>query len=246
MLNDGLDVDGPERLPARFEPVEIATALRQIHREVARGLEHPELPGPLERHAAGGHVCHRTVREFDARVRDVHVRGKDCHTGRPDLGDIGPHQLEDQVQVVDHQVEDDGDIGPAGLKRRQPIGLEETRLLEIWGRRANGPVEPLDVTNLEDQLLACRPLDQLLRPCQGVRQRFFHEQRPAPLQHGQSHAHVCGRRYGHGNGFRLVEQRVERGERGRFDLVSDLSRAGGIDVVDAHQLGPGHRRINRA
>ena len=91
------------------------------------------------------------------------MRCQHRHARRADLGHVGPDQLEHQVEVVDHQIEDHRHVGPAGLERRQPLRLEESRLLEIAGRRPHRSVEPLDVPDLQRGPVLLRRAHQALR-----------------------------------------------------------------------------------
>ena len=59
-------------------------------------------------------------------------------------------QLLDQVDVVDHQVEDHVDVGAARLERRQAMGLDEQRRAQHVGERHERGVEALEMADLED------------------------------------------------------------------------------------------------
>src|SRR5204863_8025122 len=124
---------------------------------------------------AGGDDGHRAVREFHARVGDVDVRRENRDARGPDLRHLRAHQLEDQVEIVNHQIEYHRDVGAARLERRQALRLQEPRLLEIRRRGAYRAVEPLDVAHLEAQPAITRRASALLRTGQRVCKGFFHQ-----------------------------------------------------------------------
>ena len=236
MLHDGVEGRGAEGAPPRLEAVEGAAALRQIEGEIPRGLEDPQLAGALARHAARGHVGHRAVRELDPCVGDVDVGRENRDAGRAHVRHFGAHQLEHEIEIVDHEVEDHRDIGAAGLKRREALRLEEPGLLEIWGGGAHGAVEALHVPDLEDHLPCRGTPHQGVGPRERVRQRLLDEQTAATLQHRQPHTGVGRRRHRHRHRCDAIEQCVERGVGDRFQLTRHLGGPRRIDVVDPHQL----------
>ena len=64
------------------------------------------------------------------RVRDVGLRRQHRHADRLDRDDLGRHDRQHDVQIVDHQVEDDVDVEAAIRKRAEPVHLDETRVIE--------------------------------------------------------------------------------------------------------------------
>ena len=108
-----------------------------VDREVGVGLEDAELPLALERDAARRHVGDAAVREAEPRVGDVDRRREHRDADRLDRAQRRRHHAEDDVEVVDHQVEDDVDVGAALGERRQAVALDEARLRDR-ARRARG------------------------------------------------------------------------------------------------------------
>ena len=200
-------------------------------------LEDPELAGALARDPARGDVRDRAVGELDPRVCDVHVGRENRDPGRPHVGHVRADELEHEIEVVDHEVEDHRHVGAARLERGQALGLEEPRLLEVRRGGAHCAVEPLHVPDLEHGLRGGGALHQLLRARDRVRQGLLHQQAPAPLQHRQPHTGVGRRRHRHRHRCDAIEQCVERGVGDRFQLTRHLGGPRRIDVVDPHQLG---------
>ena len=240
VLHDLLERRGAETLPAGLEPVVVAAALREVEREVAVRLKHPELPRTLARHATGRHVRDGAVGELDPRVGDVHVRREQRHPGRPNVHHVRAHELENQIEVVNHEIEDHGHVGAARLERRQPVDLQKPGFVQVRCRRPHGAVEPLDVADLEHDAARGGAAHQILRRHDCIGERLLHEQRDATLKHRGPDLGVCGRGNRNGHGVHSIEQRREGRMCDRLELRRDLGGARGVVVVDAGERDPRH------
>src|SRR5262249_58664891 len=99
--------------------------------------------------AAGGDVGDGPAGEAQARVGDVGGLRQHRHADGLDALERRIHYAEDDVEVVDHEVEDDVDLGAAFGERRQAMALDETRLGENAGQRTDGRIEALEVADLQ-------------------------------------------------------------------------------------------------
>ncbi len=68
-----------------------------------------------------------------------------------DDADLVLDQGQDDVQVVDHQVQDHVDVQRAGRERAQALDLDELGLGDHGLDRLDGRIEALQVPDLEDQ-----------------------------------------------------------------------------------------------
>jgi hypothetical protein len=93
-------------------------------------------------------------------IGDVVARRKDRHADRIDPLERLPDQQLDQVDVVDHQIQDHVDVGAARRERREPVRLDEQRLLQDVLERDQRGIEALEVADLEDPLLPLGERDQ--------------------------------------------------------------------------------------
>ena len=108
---------------------------------------------------------HRAVGELDPRVGDVEMGREQREARGPHLGGLrAAGQVQHQVEVVDHEVEHDGDVGAPGLERRQPLALDVPRSVEIGLGGAKGAIEALDVPHLELHARAAPPRRSGHRP----------------------------------------------------------------------------------
>ena len=90
--------------------------------------------------------------EGDARIGEVDSLAEHRRADGIHLGDRRIDQADDHVDVVDHQVEDDVDLDPAILPRRDAVALEIKRIGDDLGQRAVGAGEALDMADLKHPL----------------------------------------------------------------------------------------------
>ena len=62
---------------------------------------------------------------------------------------------------MNHQVEDDVDIGAASFERREPVALDETYAAKLVARRKQRWIESLDVADLQLDVLRVGKLGEL-------------------------------------------------------------------------------------
>ena len=97
--DDGrVDADGQELLAG------------EVEREVLVRLEETELANLLGGDAAGGEVGDAAGFEFDAYVGDVGLAGENGQPDGADFADGRIGEAENDVEVVNHEVEDDVDV----------------------------------------------------------------------------------------------------------------------------------------
>src|SRR5262249_38337615 len=84
------------------------------------------------------------------------------YANRLEILHLGVDHAQDDVEVVNHQIEDDIDVGAALAEGRQAVTLDETRLRENAGKRADGRIEAFEVPDLQNALVPFGHLDQAL------------------------------------------------------------------------------------
>ena len=123
-------------------------ALVVVDRDVGVGLEDAQLALAFQRHPARRHVGDAAVGEPQARVRDVDRRREDRHADALDRHDVGRHEALNHVEVVDHEIANDVDIGATIDERREPVALEKARPCDDVARGAERRVEALEMPDL--------------------------------------------------------------------------------------------------
>ena len=90
---------------------------------------------------------------------------------------------------MDHQVQDDADVGGAKGEAGRADGVDQPGAAEVRHRSGKGRIEPLDVADLEHAVMSPGGLDQRLGLGQGGRERLFHQQMDARLEEAPSPAY---------------------------------------------------------
>ena len=72
--------------------------------------------------------------------------------------------MQNDFQVVDHEIEHDADVGAAIRERRKPMRFDETRMGQPCFERAQDRIETLDVTDLQNELALQRPVPPVRSP----------------------------------------------------------------------------------
>ena len=213
-----------------------------VDRKVRVGLEDAELPLALEGHAARGDVGDATVGEAQPRVGDVDGIGQDGDADRLHRAQRRRHHAEDDVEVVDHEVQHDVDVGAALGERREAVTLDEARLADDAVERADRRVEALEMADLQHAPAADGELEQRLALVHRRGERLLDQHVDPGVEQVARDGVV---QLGRDGDARAVDPAGERAvigdgldaERGR-----DGAGTRGVDVGDRDELG---RRIRR-
>src|SRR5687768_13418945 len=136
-----------QKLHAGAQTQKLPLTTREVEADVPGALEEANLPHPLERNTTCGQICHAATGELEARVRNVRTCGKDRDAHGCDRNDGLAHEAEHEIEVMDHQVEHHGYVRATGPERREPVALDEQRLLEIRLARAQRTIETFDMAD---------------------------------------------------------------------------------------------------
>ncbi len=90
--------------------------------------EEPDLLHDLSRDPARGDVRHTAARECQTGVGDVHLVRENRHPHGVHGLDRGADEMENDIEVVDHQIEDDIHIRAPFEKRVEAVGFDEEGL----------------------------------------------------------------------------------------------------------------------
>jgi len=146
-------------------------------------------------------------------------------------------QIQHDVQVVNHEVQDDVHVQTTRAKQAEPVNLEEKRDARDFLQSGNGGVKAFQVTDLQDALVLGRRVYQTPRRGQIGRDRLFHQDVDARCEQLASDFSV--QRSGHCNHRRIdfALELTERSERQAIMLGRRLRRALPIGIHHAHQRG---------
>ena len=66
--------------------------------------------------------------------------------------------MQNDFQIVDHEIEHDADVGAAIWIRRKAMRFDEARMGQPRLERAQHRIEALDMTDLQDEIFAAPPI----------------------------------------------------------------------------------------
>jgi len=123
-----------------------------IYRDVLVRLEEAQLADAFCADAAGGEIGDAAGFKFQANVGNIGMAGEDGQADGTDFLKARLRHLEDDVEVVDHEVEDDVDVERARGEDAEAMTLEEHRAIEMWEKCGDGGVEAFEMADLENEM----------------------------------------------------------------------------------------------
>ncbi len=225
---DGLSDD----LVAVFA-VDPAALVLVVEGEVAIGLEDADFAHLFGAHAGGGEVGDAAVGEFEAGVGDVLALHEDRDADGVDINEGAFYQVEDDFDVVDHEVEHDADVDAAIGEGGEAVGFDETRGVEALFELAEDGVEAFDVTDLEDGVVGLGEVDKELGFGVTLGDGFLDEDVAAFGEEDFADGAMVDGGDGDGGGVHGVGKGVQVGDDGDVVLGGEFFGPGGVGVVYA-------------
>jgi hypothetical protein len=140
--------------------------------------------------------------------------------------------MEYEIEIVNHEIEHDGDIGAARLERSQPKTLDVARTVQERLRRPECAVVPLDVTHLQLHPPSLGAGDEVVRLSQRYRERLLHEHGDAHIERACANLSVGRGGHRDRNRLHLAQQIVHVAERGGAQPIGNLAGSNLVGVVD--------------
>ncbi len=185
------------------------------------GLEEAQLADAFGGDAAGGEVGDAAGFELDADVGDVYFGGEDGEADGANFAERGAGHEEDDVEVVDHEVEDDVYVERARGEDAEPVAFKKHGAGEEGKHGGDGRIEALEVTDLKDAMVLLRRERAGRRLVERGGEGLFDEDVEAGLkQFGDDRGVLRGwerrrrRRRGNGSGGEGGEEQVNGREEG--------------------------------
>jgi hypothetical protein len=138
---------------------------------------------------------------------------------------------EDDVEVVDHEVENHVDIEGAGREDAEAMRLKEHGAGEARLDGEDGGVEALEMAGLENAVFFFGPADEVVGLSKAGGEGFFDEQVEAGLEQGGGDGVVMDGGYGHAGGLGVEigrEQFADAWKDGNGKLRSGFPGTGGV------------------
>ncbi len=158
------------------------------------------------------------------------------NTSRGDGGGFLAGEGEQDVDVVDHEIEDDIDVETAGSEDAEAMDLKKEREREGLFEGENGGVEALKVADLEDAIVVSGGVEQLAGGVKIGSDGFFDEDIEAGGEQGRTDGSMGLGGHGDDRCIGGGAEGVEGVESGNGEFSGGRRGAGGIGVVDAGEL----------
>jgi hypothetical protein len=150
------------------------------------------------------------------------------------------HQAQHEIEVVNHEIENNCNIGPARPEWRKSMAFHENRLVEVRLARTQRSIEALDVTDLNERTRFFGGFQHAVGRSQVRRNRFLDEDVYATRESRARYPFMCCGWNGDDAGLNLLEEFVLRVDRGDAELCRHLCPARGAGIVHTYQLDSRH------
>ncbi len=178
---------------------------------------------------------------MEPRLSDVFVAAHDRDAECLGAAQWAAHERQYEVDVVNHQIVDDANIGRAERVPARPFGSNVLRFTKQWPSCLEGRIEALDVPDLKQQLAMDRQFDKLLRVRDVCRERLFDEDRDSCRKEVARHLSMRDRGHDDGDGVHSIaaEQLTVVGDPAGATLGGDVLTLFGTAVRHRHKLDIG-------
>src|SRR5207248_1470323 len=114
----------------------------------------------LETDTACREVGNASVFEFDSGIRDVRLLRQHGNADSTNFANRRGYQAENDVDVMNHEIENDVDVEASRSKCGKPMDLEKLRLRGGLTGCSNDGIEPLHMADLKGALVSAGRIDQ--------------------------------------------------------------------------------------
>ena len=143
--------------------------------EILMGLEEAELAHLLRADAAGGEVGDAARSELDADVGNIDLGSEDGEADGVEVAHGRGGEGADDVEVMDHEVEDDIDIEGTGGEDAEAVRLKKHGAVEQRANGLDGGIETFEMADLQDALVMGREMDEVVGFFEGGSEGLFDE-----------------------------------------------------------------------
>jgi hypothetical protein len=156
------------------------------------------------------------------------------------VDDALAEEREHDVEVVNHQVEENVDVERAANEDAETLRHDVANARHERLDGDDGGVVALDMTDLQNALVRCGDFDEPLRFVDRWRDRLLYHHVAAGFQQLARNIKVCRRRRGHDRAFNLSRQRGHGVESFQLKAFRNLRGDGVVLLDEADHLGLRH------
>ena len=218
--------------------------LLEIQGKVLAGLKEAQFSDFLAGNAAGRQVGNTAVLKFESGVGDVDSRREDRDTRRPDLSQWLLDEGQDEIEIVDHQIQNHVYVQTSGNEGPQAMTLEKERQREVLVQRRQRRVEALRVPHVQNRSGSFLGRDQAVGTLQRIGNRLFHEHMQPGPQKGRPDLGVQHRRHRQTHRVSKIDQVPVVRKSGAGVLPGYVRSPIGTAVDDRYQVRSGQLMID--
>jgi len=192
--------------------------LLQIDREIGIVAEHAQLTLSLETHAACRDVGDAPSSKTNTRIGDIDGTRKYRRADSVDRLDGTADDTLHNVDIVNHQIKDNVDVGSSLFERRETLTFDEARPLEPPLGGDDRGIEALEMPHLQDAPLPRRQRDEVSCLLGRLGDGLFDEHMCAGFEKITRDGVMCGRRRHDAYRIDLTEQLAVIGDASGVEL----------------------------
>src|SRR5690606_29441377 len=121
----------------------------EVETDIGIFLEKPQFAHLFHGNAAGSEVGDGSVFEFNSGIADVGGIAHHRNAAGADEFHFRVYQTQRQIEVVDHQIENDRNVRSSWIKKRQAMRFDEHGIQRSALQSEKGGVETFDMTDLD-------------------------------------------------------------------------------------------------
>src|SRR5579863_158490 len=231
-------------LPLKHPPGQGNLLRLKIEGEVHLGLKDSQLSHFLGGNAAGGNVCDGAVGKRKAGIGDIEIFREYGHANGPNLGHLGGDERENNIDVVDHQIQDHVHIRSPPQKGPDPKRLDESDVSREFHELSGRGIKTLHMTYLENPAFLTCNFDQLIGLAHTLGDRLLHRSIDPAGEELPGNFVVERGRDRHACRIDLTDEPGETVKGTRAIFPGDLLAALGIDIDKSDQFDVVHLGID--
>ena len=201
----------------------------QVDVDTSRGGPRCEDAAWLGVHAAGGDVGNAAVGEGDPGLDRVFMATHQADAESLDGSDRGVDKCEDELEIVNHQVVDNTDVGRSECEGAQAFDPQVSGPIDLSKRGGDGGIESFDVAHLQDNVSPVGEVDQSGGVIKSSGDWLLDHHWQSGLQTVSSNGQVGRGRDGDGYGVDIAEQVMEVRDMGTSTRFGD--RTPHLDIL---------------
>ncbi len=207
----------------------------KINCDTPIGLEYSPLTHGLGGDPTGGQLCNTAFLKLDARIGDIMGRRKQKSTGSPDRLDRARVAGKQEINVMNHEIKHDVDIGTPFTIRAQSMTFEQHRSVNMRSHERHDGIEPLTVPHLQCTFVTTGQSDKIPRLTRRHRDRLFYKNMFFCFEAGLCNSIMTGGRHGNTDDLNLFQKLRQTTEWLCPELLSDGGSPCAILIHDTNQ-----------